>query len=200
MTKEVKKKCFEPFFTTKGKKGTGLGLSIVYGIIERHNGKIEVKSEIGKGTIFIIKFPIDNSGDKQKKQEENFDEGFLLPPLNILAVEDEDMVRDVVYKYLKFEGHNIEIAKNGVEGLKKFREGDYDLVITDRAMPEMGGCQLSIHIKGISPETPIIMLTGFGDLMNNSGGETYAVDLVLSKPITMAKLKSGINSVMRIRR
>ena len=59
MSEEVKKKLFDPFFTTKEVgKGTGLGLSISYGIIEKHNGKIEVKSEVGKGTEFIITLPV----------------------------------------------------------------------------------------------------------------------------------------------
>jgi CheY-like chemotaxis protein len=75
-----------------------------------------------------------------------------------------------VIEQLSSQGHTVETANNGLEGLDKFLSGQFDLVVTDRAMPEMGGDQLATAIKQVAPDRPIIMLTGFGDLMEAARG------------------------------
>ncbi len=67
MTEEVRQRCLEPFFTTKGQHGTGLGLPMVYGIVQRHEGTIDIQSEVGKGTTFIIRFPLQTNGIKLRR-------------------------------------------------------------------------------------------------------------------------------------
>jgi CheY-like chemotaxis protein len=85
---------------------------------------------------------------------------------------------------------------NGRAGLEKFKtDGPFDLVMTDRAMPELNGDQLAVEIKKLNPRQPIILLTGFGDLMTGAGEQPPGVDLVVSKPFTLATLRSAMSKV-----
>ena len=115
--------------------------------------------------------------------------------LSILVVDDEDLVREMLQAYLQEDGHQVETARNGKEALEKFKPGAVDLVITDRAMPELNGEKLASMIKKVSPSTPVIMLTGFGELMDAVGEKIPGVDLVLSKPITLDGVRKGISKV-----
>ena len=189
MTEEVLQRCLEPFFTTKGGKGTGLGLSMVFGIIQRHKGKIDIQSEVGRGTTFHIRllpFKTDRTEDTRQEQES------VPHALHVLVVEDEPMVRHMVAEYLTIDGCTVETATNGREGLEKFHAGHFDLVVTDRAMPDMNGDQLAVLIKRITPNKPVIMLTGFGDLMQDSGECPVGVDRIVSKPVTLSAFRQAI--------
>jgi len=110
-------------------------------------------------------------------------------------VEDEPLVREVLSVYLAEDNHQVQVGENGREGLEKFKAGTFDLVMTDRAMPEMNGDQLAVEIKKLRPETPILLLTGFGDLMTGAGEQPPGVDLVVSKPFTLTTLRSAIAKV-----
>ncbi|MBC8229705.1 response regulator [bacterium] len=194
MTEEVKQRCFEPFFSTKQERGTGLGLAMVYGIINRGKGTIEILSEPGRGTTFIINLPIQI---KQQVKERGKETEVPLRSLHVLVVDDETMVRDVVTKYLTADGHTVETATNGREGLEKFHSGRFHLVITDRAMPDMGGVQLAALIKQLAPKMPIIMLTGFGDIMAAQGTMPEGVDFLLSKPITLTAFREALAEFLK---
>ncbi len=189
MTDEVRSRCLEPFFSTKEERGTGLGLGIVYGIVRRHDGKIDIESELGKGTAVTISLPLYK---EQKPVEKPAAAEMPAKPLRILVVEDEPLVREVIGVYLREDHHTIETAANGREALEKFQDGAFDLVLTDRAMPEMNGDQLAAEVKKISPHMPVVLLTGFGDLMSGMGEHPAGVDLVISKPFTLNTLRDGI--------
>jgi CheY-like chemotaxis protein len=120
-------------------------------------------------------------------------------PLHILVVEDEPLVREVIEVYLREDQHKIETACNGREGLQKYRAGTFDLVLTDRAMPEVNGDVLAAEIKKINPLQPVILLTGFGDLMSGAGEKPEGVDLVVSKPFTLHSLREAISKAIRCR-
>jgi CheY-like chemotaxis protein len=118
-------------------------------------------------------------------------------PLRILVVEDEPLVREVLSVYLAEDKHEIIVACDGREGFEKFQaEGPFDLVLTDRAMPEMNGDALAVEIKKIAPKQPIILLTGFGDLMSGSGEQPAGVDMVVSKPFTLTMLRNAITKIV----
>jgi signal transduction histidine kinase len=190
MSEELKTRCMEPFFTTKDEEGTGLGLGSVYGIVRRHEGQIDVQSEAGRGTCISLSLPLE-------KAEKPVEASKLTPPasasMRLLVVEDEPLVREVLGVYLAEDHHDVVTAVNGREGLEKFKtEGPFDLVMSDRAMPEMNGDQLAIEIKRINPKQPLILLTGFGDLMSGAGEQPQGVDLVVSKPFTLTTLRSAI--------
>jgi PAS domain S-box-containing protein len=189
MTDEVRRRCLEPFFSTKGKQGTGLGLALVNTIVERHGGTMSVESHLGDGTTIVARLPRHASTPP------------LTPPsrpkeaprrLRILLVEDEAPVRTVITHQLSSDGHTVDSATNGREGIEKFMAAWFDLVITDRAMPEMGGDQLAAAISGMNPDKPIIMLTGFGDLMTAKGEKPSGVSAVVSKPVTLDALRHAI--------
>ncbi len=193
MIEEVRQRCLEPFFTTKGERGTGMGLPMVYGIVQRHEGTMEIESALGQGTTITIRLPMQHEHrvERGKSKTER-----QLHPLNVLVIEDEPLVCDIITEYLIRDGHTFEVASNGLEGLERFEINKFDLIITDRAMPAMSGDHVATAIKQMEPHVPIIMLTGFGDLMNSTGERPIGVDLIVSKPVTIAKLRQAISQVM----
>ena len=112
--------------------------------------------------------------------------------LRVLLTEDEPSLRQILSSYLRVDGHAIEAAGNGQEALAKYQPGAFDLVITDRAMPEMGGDALAAELRRRGSTTPVIMLTGLGDLMNEVGERPDGVDLVVAKPVTLAELRAAV--------
>lgn len=201
MTEEVKQRCLDPFFTTKGSHGTGMGLSMVYGIVQRHGGTMNIESEVGKGTTFAMRFPIPKHSvggkdDSVGGKDDAMVEQNSLPALHLLVVDDEPLVAQLLTAFLRNDGHTVVTAADGEQGLKKFQSEDFDLVLTDRAMPVMNGNQLAAAIKETSPTTPVIMLTGFGDIMAVTDETPAGIDLVLGKPVTMAGLRQALATTM----
>jgi len=190
MSAEVKARCLEPFFTTKADQGTGLGLGSVYGIVRRHEGEIDIQSELGRGTSVTLSLPLERGPAKPPRASRLPEQPSQ--PLRILVVEDEPIVREVLSVYLIEDHHQITTAVNGRDGLEKFQAGQFDLVLTDRAMPEMNGDQLAAEIKKLKPNQPLILLTGFGDLMIGAGEQPEGVDFVVSKPFTLNTLRGAI--------
>ena len=193
MTEEVRAQCLEPFFSTKPVEGTGLGLGSAYGIVRRHEGQIDIQSEPDRGTSISISLPLDKG---EKRPEVPRLASAAATPLRILVVEDEPLVREVLSVYLEEDKHHVTLAVNGREGLEKYRAGEFDLVMTDRAMPEMNGDQLALEIRKLNPKQPILLLTGFGDLMMGAGEHPPGVDLVVSKPFTLTTLRNAIAKVL----
>ncbi len=193
MTEEVRAQCLEPFFSTKPVEGTGLGLGSAYGIVRRHEGQIDIQSEPNRGTSISISLPLDKG---EKRPEVPRLASAAATPLRILVVEDEPLVREVLSVYLEEDKHHVTLAVNGREGLEKYRAGEFDLVMTDRAMPEMNGDQLALEIRKLNPKQPILLLTGFGDLMMGAGEHPPGVDLVVSKPFTLTTLRNAIAKVL----
>jgi PAS domain S-box-containing protein len=190
MTEEVHRRCLEPFFTTKGDGGTGLGLSMVYGIIQRHEGTIDIQTQLNKGTTFILALPA--YGRPQAPVKTAVPAPTPLPSKRVLLVDDEEVVRKVLNEYLIHDGHVVELAANGKDGLDKFRHGRFDVVILDRAMPDMSGDQVGAAIKHSSPNVPVIMLTGFGSMMEAADEKPVGVDFVVNKPVTIDTLRKAI--------
>jgi signal transduction histidine kinase len=191
MSEDVKARCLEPFFSTKGDQG-GLGLGSVYGIVRRHEGEIDIQSEAGRGTTVAISLPIEKAIKPPEAPKPTPAAGATL---RILVVEDEPLVREVLSVYLAEDKHAVTVAENGREGLEKYQAGTFDLVMTDRAMPEMNGDELAQEIKKLNSRQPILLLTGFGDLMSGAGEQPAGVDLVVSKPFTLTTLRNAIAKV-----
>ena len=187
MTKETRQRCLEPFYSTKGERGTGLGLSMVFGIVQRHSGSLDIRSELGKGTAFIITLPLQDAPVEAAAAPTA---RAAQRPLRVLVVDDEAPVRDTLAAVLAADGHEIELATDGADGLRRFGAGAFDLVITDKAMPVMNGDQMAAAIKQRAPHTPIILLTGFGLFHEKS--EFPDVDVLISKPVRIPALRDAI--------
>lgn len=190
MSEEVRQRCLEPFFTTKGERGSGLGLAMAYGIIERHDGTLDIRSKPGKGTTIVISLPLHQRS--LPTEDDPVKTILATRPLRVLLVDDEPLVRQVVSELLMADGHTVDVAANGREGLERFRPDEFDLVITDRAMPELGGDQLAAAVKQHTPAMPVIMLTGFGEMMQTGQEHPDGVDLVLNKPVTLTSLRQAL--------
>ncbi|HEY3763334.1 MAG TPA: ATP-binding protein, partial [Verrucomicrobiae bacterium] len=194
MSEETRKHCLEPFFSTKGKRGTGLGLAMVYGVLQRHEGNIEIQSEVGKGTTFRLTFPV---RDRFQIEKEVAEELGPVEPLRVLCIDDEPLVRELVKEMLERDGHTVELSDNGQTGLDQFRIArergrSYDVVITDLGMPYVDGRQVAKTIKKESPDTPVVMLTGWGALLREEEGKPDHVDIVLTKPPRSRELRSAL--------
>jgi PAS domain S-box-containing protein len=189
MTEETRRRCLEPFFSTKGEHGTGLGLSMVYGIVQRHDGTVEIDSRLGRGTTFRLWFPLSRklvhvaAADAAPRS---------VARLRVLIVDDQRSVRNLLGEFLAAEGHEVAAAENGPEGLDLFSRTPFDLVIVDRAMPELSGDEVAAAVKAANPGTPVIMLTGFGGMMDSVGEVPLGVDVLLGKPVTLAELRGAI--------
>ncbi len=194
MTDDVLRRVFEPFFTTKGGENTGLGLSIVQSIITRHEGSVTIQSVPGKGTTIFIKLPL----AKAVAYPAAIPSAPVLPckPLKVLFVDDNELVRQLILEYLKADNHVVELASDGQEALRKFSKDRFDLIITDSAMPGMSGSQMVASIKKTRPAMPIIMLTGFGDIMKARNELPAGVDMILGKPVTQAAFREAIAGLM----
>jgi CheY-like chemotaxis protein len=195
MDEKTHSQCLKPFFTTKMGSGTGLGLSIAYGIVQQHGGSMEIKSTLGEGTTFMLRLPASKFIDKNQPPVA----APALPPkaTTILLVEDQEPVRAAVCHLLERDKHVVIQAATGDEGLNLFKNNDIDLVITDRSMPGLSGDQLAERIKKQSSSTPVILLSGFGDFMKDSGELPEFVDLIVSKPCTLASLREAITVVIK---
>jgi len=194
MSEEIRRRCFEPFFTTKGTHGSGLGLSMVHGILQRHQAAVEINSEIDKGSTFTIRFA--RQPDQTQKSSPVEPAG-TVQNLHVLVVDDEPLVRDVISQFLIYDGHQVETAEGGREGVEKFNNNQFDLVLVDRAMPDMNGDEVASAIKSVNSTMPVLMLTGFGSMMEAIGEKPPDVDLVVGKPITMDELRAAVAKVVR---
>ena len=191
MTEEVRQRCFEPFFTTKDDKGTGLGLAMVHGIVQRHGGTVEVESQLGQGTTFTIRLPLKLS----KLGAAGISESVRGKRLRVLVVDNEPMLREIVDALLTDDGHSVVTAESGGAALQRIQTVPFDLVITDKAMPNMNGEQLAVAIHAVVPDLPVILMSGFGDLMKVAGEMPPHISAILSKPITEESLRAALAKV-----
>jgi PAS domain S-box-containing protein len=193
MTEEVKKKIFEPFFTTKPFSNTGLGLSMSYGVIKRFGGEIEVESKVGHGTTFTIILPIGLEGKEEVDVSPIIKKG---REARILVIDDEGEVRSVLSRILSQVNHQVTMAEDGEEGIRLFKEKDFDLVLTDLGMPGMSGWEVCRAIKKMSPRTPVGMITGWGVEIDQSKIEENGIDFVIPKPFQFGQILKVVDETM----
>ncbi len=203
MTSEVRSRIFDPFFTTKGVEGMGLGLAVSYGIVRRHEGTIEVESEVGRGTTFRIILPLLKivgkesdalAGECERESKRRLD------MTKILVVDDEERVRQLMGEILEDQGHEVTLAGSGQEGLRLFDSQEFDAVFTDLGMPGMSGWELARAIRERDRRLPLAVITGWGEAVSTSEKESAGVRRVLTKPFSMAQILEVAQEVSRIRK
>ncbi|MBF0246197.1 MAG: response regulator, partial [Planctomycetes bacterium] len=188
---------FDPFFTTKEVgKGTGLGLSVVHGIIKNHKGVITVESEPGEGTTFDIYFPaIEERPSEEPKSPESFKKG----KGHILYVDDEASLTRLFNEFLGQLGYTVTAIDNSTKALDVFckHPNAFDLVITDQGMPGMHGTNLATKILEIKPRIPIVLLTGYGELIYEQKAAEVGIQRCLRKPIDFNKLSEILRGILK---
>jgi CheY-like chemotaxis protein len=198
MSSEVSSRIFDPFFTTKGEAGMGLGLAVCYGIVQRHQGTVEVKSELGQGTAFRIRLPIAKTIPMAEAAEEAPARLTLVPSSQspkILVVDDEEYVRELLADVLESEGYKVILAENGNEALRLFEEQDFKAVFTDVGMPGMSGWELARALRERDTVIPIAVITGWGEAVGSSDQEEAKVDWVVSKPFSISRISEILTEI-----
>jgi signal transduction histidine kinase/ActR/RegA family two-component response regulator len=210
MSAEVRSRIFDPFFTTKGKAGMGLGLAVSFGIVRRHEGTIEVDSQVGSGTTFTIRLPAADSvsepADQLITDADSAGQIHAAPERrrhtddqpNILVVDDESCVRDLLKDILESEGCRVYLAGGGREALALFDAREFDAVFTDVGMPGMSGWELAQAIRQRS-EIPIAVITGWGEAVGSEDQKNAGVDWVVTKPFDADRIAQLAGEVIRNR-
>ena len=176
-------------------KGTGLGLSIVKRLVELFKGKISVESKINEGSKFTVMFPHIPADEIVASDQLKTHSQKKLKNLNILVVEDNKINQMVTKKLLEKNGHNFQMAENGLEALLLVEENNFDVILMDINMPVMNGIEASIKIRNLGIKTPIIALTAsdkeniLKEILEKKNGLTD----VLVKPFEYADLENVIS-------
>jgi len=188
---------FEPFFTTKQLgEGTGLGMAVVYGIVKGYKGAIDIASKPGSGTKIDVYLPLaEFSGTESKESAEEVHGGLE----RVLLVDDEAMLVDLGERMLRSLGYQVTTRTSSIEALELFRarHGDFDLVITDMTMPNMTGAELAKRMLAIRPGMPIILCTGYSELMTEENAKTLGIRGYVMKPLTRKELGTVIHEALK---
>jgi two-component system, cell cycle sensor histidine kinase and response regulator CckA len=194
---EIRDKIFDPFFTTKKPgEGTGMGLSVVHGIVKSYGGAITVKSEAGKGTEFEVYLPLLREEAVEIPQEA--DSNIVLGKERILFVDDTKALVDLGEMMLTGLGYEVEGRTSSLEALELFRARPerFDLVITDMTMPNMTGLEMAHELIRIRPDIPIILCTGFSELVTPDTANDWGLKEVIMKPIVKSQISASIRRVL----
>ncbi len=186
---------FDPFFTTKAPgEGTGMGLAVVHGIVKRYGGQVAVETKPGEGTRFRVFFPMVDA--EVGREEENGPTTLPHGSERILIVDDEAPVLDTVQQMLESLGYHVTPRSDSLTALETFRERpqEFDLVITDMTMPNMTGASLARNLMDIRPGLPIILCTGFSEIINEDKAKALGVKEYLQKPVAKREM------AMKVRR
>ncbi|HGE70520.1 TPA: response regulator [Candidatus Poribacteria bacterium] len=194
--KKYLQRIFDPYFTTK-QKGSGLGLSTAYTIIKKHDGHIDVESELEVGSTFYIYLPA-----KTEYYSEELTRQYLNDKLRILIVDDQEIIRDLVQAILGNVGHEVFVAEGGDQAINLYKSElengrKFDLIIMDLTIPgEMGGKEAIVKLKELDPNVKAIVSSGYSDDPVMSDYEHYGFDGCIVKPYKNKDLIEIVQNVM----
>ena len=193
----VQAKMFDPFFTTKGKgEGTGMGLAMVESIVKSYHGKIDLISEVGRGTTIEIRLPVieagrepESTGPSQLPQGEG---------QRILVVDDERKLAEVSGAMLKSLGYRVRTETDSRRALDLFKAnpGGFDLLLSDVSMPGMSGDALAREVMALRPDIPVILMTGHNERLNPDLIRRLRIRKLLSKPLPLNVLAASVREVL----
>lgn len=194
---EIQSRIFEPFFTTKqAGQGTGMGLAVVHGIIQVHGGTIILDSKQGSGTTFSVYLP-----QTEEKTVET-DKLLSIPHgsgQKIVLIDDESQVLDMGSAILESLGYKVTSFNEPKVALAFLRQKEaVDLVITDFTMPEMSGVELAATLKNIHPYLPVMLWTGYEEVIASESLERKVISCILRKPFDIEELAQAVNQVIEI--
>ncbi|MGR3303468.1 MAG: PAS domain S-box protein, partial [Candidatus Scalindua sp.] len=194
MPEDVKKRIFDPFFTTKRAEGSGLGLSEVYGIVTGHSGKVDVSSEVGKGTIFTLKFPIATETIQEKVLPEP-GRKITTRKLRILVTDDEKDICNILNTLFSREGHDVKAVTSGKEAIDLIKSEEFDLVLSDLVMPGSSGHDVIQALDELDKRPKVGLITGWKEEIGKKDKEKLNVDFIIKKPFDLVELTKHINDL-----
>jgi nitrogen-specific signal transduction histidine kinase/ActR/RegA family two-component response regulator len=198
MTKDIAERIFDPYFTTKEKgKGTGLGLAVVHGIVKALKGEITVESEPDEGTKFRIYLPKITAAMDAWVPEER-------PTVNggnehILVVDDEPSIVSALTKMLTYCGYHITGKTDSLDALETFEKNpeEFDMLLADITMPRLTGDKLSVYVRKLKPDFPVVLMTGFKSGSIMARVDAADIEHVILKPMGREKLVQTIQSALK---
>ncbi|MEA3280872.1 MAG: response regulator, partial [Thermodesulfobacteriota bacterium] len=193
---DVIKKIFDPYFTTKDVgKGTGMGLAIIHGILQEYGGAITAESQLGKGTTFHVYFPVIQK-EALPEREESTD--ISMGKERVLFIDDETILAEIGQTMLERLGYHVTVRCSSLEALETFQNtpNDFDLVITDQTMPNMTGSDLARRMMQIRPDIPIILCTGYSNLIDEDSAKGLGIKEFVLKPLTKNVIAKLIRKVL----
>ncbi len=188
---------FDPYFTTKGKgEGTGLGLSVVHGIVKSYQGHITVYSEPGQGTRFHVYLP--RIAEAHSLAEADHIEAIPTGTERVLVVDDEAAITTMLEVILHGLGYQVTSSGNSLEALALIEQDPmaFDLLITDMTMPHLTGFELTAKALAIRSDLPVILCTGFSELINKEQTQALGIRAYLMKPISVRELGQAVRKVL----
>ncbi|MFH1981568.1 MAG: PAS domain S-box protein [Pseudomonadota bacterium] len=193
---DIVNRVFDPFFTTKSPgEGTGLGLSVVHGIAEAHGGMVTVDSAPGKGATFHVYLPAIEAG-----APEALETASILPTgtERVLFVDDEQLQIDLGRQILERLGYTVETFTDSREALRRFLEtpAGFDAVITDMTMPHITGDLLAARLLAVRPDIPVIICTGYSDLLSEEAAAAMGIKAFIMKPVIMKDMAHLIRKIL----
>jgi PAS domain S-box-containing protein len=193
---DIINRIFEPFFTTKDVgKGTGMGLSVVHGIVKSLRGDIKVYSDPGMGSIFHVLLP--RVQDAPPDLHAHVD-----PPPHghesVLLVDDEQVLLDVGTHMLESLGYRVTALQSPLEAFETFRKNSagFDLVITDQTMPGLTGYDLAQRVRERRADMPIILCTGYSDLVTAESALAAGIRAFVIKPLNRLSIAETIRQAL----
>ena len=193
-------KIFDPYFTTK-QKGSGLGLTVAYSIIDKHNGRLTVESELGKHTTFTIYLPASENPEIQTETEA---QRLFVGKGKILVMDDEDFIRKVAVQMLNKMGYEVSVAKDGIEAIEMYRQAQllkepFDAVILDLTIPGgMGGKETIRKLKKLNPDVRALVSSGYSNDPIMSNFSDYGFQGVIKKPYRIQDMSDALRSVINV--
>ncbi len=199
MDRATMARIFEPYFTTKATgEGTGLGLSVVHGIVKSHQGQINVYSELGQGTNFHVYLPRVAETPTLATEAPN-KEAIPTGTERLLVVDDEEQITDMLRVILQNLGYQVTISGNSLEALALVAQKPeaFDLLITDMTMPHLTGFELAKKVLALRPDLPIILCTGFSELINREQALALGIRTYLMKPVSVRELAQAVRKTLQ---
>jgi PAS domain S-box-containing protein len=197
MSEETRQRCLEPFYTTKGERGTGLGLAMVYGMIQRHSAELKIDSVLNQGTTIAILFSVPQESGAPIVRLPTLQT--VVRTLRVLIIDDDPLIIAALQEILVADGHLVVAADGGRNGIEQFLAANagnqpFDVVFTDLGMPYVDGRQVAAEIKAVS-DTPVVLLTGWGQRLLADDEVPPYVDRVLNKPPKLRELRSALAEI-----